>query len=67
MDERPSDYCEDNFKVEALLLLHEGMAQGDNPYKIIGINNRYYADKLIAGLTPMSWCVYNRIMDYYES
>lgn len=67
MEESPTYYCDEKYKTEALSLLHEGIAGGDDPYKIIGINNRYYADKLIAGLTPMSWCVYNRIMDYYES
>lgn len=67
MEEFPSYYCGEQYKAEALVLLHEGIIKGDDPYKIIGISDRYYADKLIAGLTPMSWCVYNRIMDYREA
>lgn len=48
--------------------LHERMAAGESPYQILGIaeEHKYYVDKLVAGLCPISYALYGRIMNLDE-
>lgn len=55
-------------KQAALKRLHERMDAGESPYAILGISesNKYYVDKLVAGLCPISYALYGRIMNLDE-
>ena len=55
-------------KQKALTRLHERMEAGESPYKILGIEecHKYYVDKLVAGLCPISYALYGRIMNLDE-
>lgn len=61
-------YVDEKPKQEALKRLHERMETGESPYKILGIDERhkYFVDKLVAGLCPISYALYGRIMNLDE-
>lgn len=58
-------YVDDGPKREALKRLHERMDAGESPYQILGIDeqHKYYVDKIVAGLCPISYALYGRIMN----
>lgn len=49
-------------KEKALKTLKTRLADGEDPYKITKISDKYYRDKIIAGLCPISALIYSRIM-----
>lgn len=55
-------------KREALKRLHERMAAGESPFAILGIaeSEKYYVDKIVAGLVPITYALYGRIMNLDE-
>lgn len=61
-------YVEDGPKREALKHLRERMDAGESPYQILGIDeqHKYYVDKIVAGLCPISYALYGRIMNLDE-
>ena len=61
-------YVEDGPKREALKRLRERMDAGESPYQILDIDeqHKYYVDKLVAGLCPISYALYGRIMNLDE-
>lgn len=56
---------EEKHKQEALKRLHERMAAGESPYDILEIpeKHKYYVDKIVSGLCPMTYALYGRIMN----
>ena len=58
------DCVEEKYRRVALRRLHERVAQGEDPYTILGIQpqHKYYVDKILAGLMPLSYTLYSRIM-----
>lgn len=56
---------EEGPKREALKRLHERMDAGESPFEILGIseNEKYYVDKIVSGLCPMTYALYGRIMN----
>ncbi len=75
-----ASYCEHNSwraheiyvseapKRAAMKRLHERMDAGERPYQILGIEekHKYYVDKIVAGLCPISYALYGRIMNLDE-
>lgn len=61
-------YVAEGPKREALKRLHERMDAGESPCQILGIDeqHKYYVDKLVAGLYPISYALYGRIMNLDE-
>lgn len=61
-------YVEDGPKREALKRLLERMDAGESPYQILDIDEqyKYYVDKLVAGLCPISYALYGKIMNLDE-
>lgn len=61
-------YVEDGPKQEAMKRLHERIEAGESPYAILDIEtkHKYYVDKIVAGLMPMSYAHYARIMNLDE-
>lgn len=61
-------YITEGPKREALKRLHERMDAGESPYQILGIDeqHKYYVDKIVAGLCPISYALYGRIMNLDE-
>lgn len=63
-----SDYNYDEFvseqhKQDALRRLDERIHAGhEDPEEILGITDEYYLNKIIQGLGPMSYTIYDRIM-----
>lgn len=55
-------YVEECFKQEALEKLQERISRGETAKGILKIDNDYYCDKVVNGLVPMSYDIYNRIM-----
>lgn len=55
-------------KKVALERLRARMEAGESPYKILGVEkcHKYYVDKLVAGLCPISYALYGRIMNLDE-
>lgn len=53
---------------EAMKRLKERMGAGESPYEILGIDkeHKYYVDKIVAGLCPISYALYGRIMNLDE-
>lgn len=58
-------YVEEGPRREALARLHARMAEGESPYEILGMSeeNKYYVDKLVQGLCPISYALYGRILN----
>lgn len=54
----------DRFKKEALIRLKERLDAGETPYEVTGIRDehKFWRDKVITGIAPMSYRVYDRIM-----
>lgn len=52
----------------ALERLRERTEQGESLYQILGIDeqHKYYVDKLVSGLCPLSYALYGRIMNLDE-
>lgn len=61
-------YVEEKPKQEALKRLRERMDTDESSYEILGIDeqHKYYADKIVAGLCPLSYALYGRIMNLDE-
>lgn len=61
-------YVDDGPKLKALKRLRERMGAGESPYQILGIDeqHKYYVDKIVAGLCPISYALYGRIMNLDE-
>lgn len=61
-------FVEEGPKREAMQRLHDRMEAGESPYDILGIseNHKYYVDKLVAGLCPISYALYGKIMNLDE-
>lgn len=61
-------YVTEGPKRQALKRLHERMDAGESPYQILGIDeqHKYYVDKIVAGLCPISYALYGRIMNLDE-
>lgn len=61
-------YIDEGPKRAALKRLHERMDAGESPFEILGIDSRekYYVDKLVSGLCPMSYALYGRILNLDE-
>lgn len=59
------NYVGEDAKAEALARLRERLDAGETVYSVLGIdeNYRYYADKLVSGLCPISYTMYCRIME----
>lgn len=57
-------YVDEYDKRDALKYLKFRVSKGEDVYEILGISptEKYYVDKIVAGLVPMSLVVYNRIM-----
>lgn len=57
-------YVDKYDKQDALKYLKFRVSKGEDVYEILGISptEKYYVDKIVAGLVPMSLVVYNRIM-----
>lgn len=55
-------------KQAALARLKERMDAGESPYDILGIEkeHKYYVDKIVAGLCPLTYALYGRIMNLDE-
>lgn len=51
-------------KQDALKYLKFRVSKGEDVYEILGISptEKYYVDKIVAGLIPMTLTIYNRIM-----
>lgn len=61
-------YVEEGPKRIALKRLHERIEQGEDPFDILGIDrsHEYYCSKVVAGLCPISYALYGRIMNLDE-
>ena len=61
-------YVEEGPKRAAMARLHERIASGESPFEILGIaeNEKYYVDKIVAGLIPITYALYGRIMNLDE-
>lgn len=56
-----SYYVQSVEKQQALAVLKERIEAGEDVVKITGIRDKYYRDKVISGLCPMSALVYYRV------
>lgn len=52
----------ETYRQAAMLKLKERMAAGEKAEDILQITDKFYLDKVISGLLPMSYLVYDRIM-----
>lgn len=43
--------------------LQERIANGESCYDILRIKDKYYCDKIIAGLVPISTIIFRRVMN----
>lgn len=61
-------YIGEKPKQAALKRLRERMDAGENVYDILEIppEHEYYVNKIVAGLCPMSYAIYGRIMNLDE-
>lgn len=61
-------YIGDKPKQDALKRLHERMDSGEDVFEILEMSedHKYYVDKIVRGLCPMSYAVYGRIMNLDE-
>ena len=61
-------YVDDVCHQKALIRLRERMDAGESPYQILDIDeqHKYYVDKIVAGLCPISYALYGRIMNLDE-
>lgn len=55
---------DEKFRKQALERLNQRIAQGEDPYEILRINpsHKFYVDKILSGLMPLSYTLYSRIM-----
>jgi hypothetical protein len=58
-------YVGEGPKREAVKRLNERIEAGESAYDILGIDkeHKYYVSKLVAGLVPISYAIYGRIMN----
>lgn len=61
-------YVSEGPRKEAMKRLHERMEAGEDVYEILDIprSEKYYVDKIVAGLVPISYGLYGRIMKLDE-
>lgn len=61
-------YVTESPRKEAMKRLHERLAAGESAFEILGIEEResYYVNKIVAGLCPISYAMYGRIMNLDE-
>lgn len=53
---------EPNFRDQAMRRLRSRMKAGEKPEDILQITDKFYLDKVVAGLMPMTYTIYDRIM-----
>lgn len=58
-------YVIEKLKERALARLKERIDAGEDPYEILEIDkeHKYYVDKIVSGLCPISYALYGRIME----
>lgn len=55
-------YVQNVEKEKALKVLKERINDDEDPEKILRIKDKYYREKVVSGLAPMSALIYKRIM-----
>lgn len=57
------DFVAENHKQDALRKLYVRINENlEDPEEILGVQDAYYRDKILQGLMPMSYTIYDRIM-----
>lgn len=57
-------YVEERYQQEALKRLRVRMMSGESVYEILHMtpSHAYYVNKIVQGMVPMSYAIYDRIM-----
>lgn len=56
------DAVEEKYRQEALRKLKKRIAAGEKPEDILQVSDKFYLDKLVSGVMPISYNIYDRIM-----
>ena len=58
-------FVDEKAQRHAIKRLHERIASGEDPFDILEIDRqyKYYVDKIVAGLSPLSYALYGKIMN----